>query len=106
MKQCLGPCVNEIDDACYQKMANEIRKFLKGDVKEMLNRLKTEMEQASAALQFEKAKEKHDLIQAITHVTAKQQIDFKDRKDRDVFGCYVDKGYISIQGFSYAEASC
>ena len=55
MKQCLGPCVNEIDDACYQKMANEIRKFLKGDVKEMLNRLKTEMEQASAALQFEKA---------------------------------------------------
>lgn len=99
MHQCLGPCVHEIDEACYQEMTLQIRKFLKGDVKEMLQQLQAEMEQASAELQFEKAKEKHDLIQAITHVTAKQQIDFKDRKDRDVFGCYVDKGYISIQGF-------
>ena len=39
------------------------------------------------------------MIHSIEHVTAKQQIDFKDRKDRDVFGYYVDKGYISIQGF-------
>ena len=39
------------------------------------------------------------MIQAIEHVTARQQIDFKDHKDRDVFGYHVDKGYISIQGF-------
>ena len=57
------------------------------------------MEEASENLLFEKAQEKLDLIHAIHHVTAKQQIDFKDRKDRDVFGYYVDKGYISIQGF-------
>lgn len=99
MGQCLAPCVNEIPQETYTQMAAGIRKFLKGDVKEILDTLQKEMEEASENLAFEKAKEKLDLIQAIHHVTAKQQIDFKDRKDRDVFGYYIDKGYISIQGF-------
>ncbi len=97
--QCLAPCIHTLEDDVYNNMALSIRKFLKGDVKEILEELHKEMEDASMNLQFEKAKEKHELIQAIEHVTAKQQIDFKDRKDRDVFGYYVDKGYISIQGF-------
>lgn len=99
MGQCLAPCIQEVDASVYTNMAAGIRKFLKGDVKEMLSTLQKEMEQASEDLLFEKAQEKLELMQAIQHVTAKQQIDFKDRKDRDVFGYYVDKGYISIQGF-------
>ncbi|MDE6475565.1 MAG: excinuclease ABC subunit UvrC [Erysipelotrichaceae bacterium] len=97
--QCLGPCIHTLEEDVYTDMALSIRKFLKGDVKDTLETLRKEMEEASMQLQFEKAQEKHELIQAIEHVTAKQQIDFKDRKDRDVFGYYVDKGYISIQGF-------
>lgn len=99
MHQCLAPCVYDIEEQVYTEMAANIRKFLKGDVKDILHQLKQEMETAVEDLAFEKAQEKHDLMVAIEHVTAKQQIDFKDRKDRDVFGCYVDKGYISIQGF-------
>lgn len=99
MHQCLAPCVYDIEEKVYTEMAANIRKFLKGDVKDILHQLKQEMEAAVEDLAFEKAQEKHDLMVAIEHVTAKQQIDFKDRKDRDVFGCYVDKGYISIQGF-------
>lgn len=97
--QCLGPCVHTIEEKVYTNMVFSIRKFLKGDVKEILDNLQLEMENASASLEFEKAQEKHELMQAIHHVVAKQQIDFKDRKDRDAFGYYVDKGYISIQGF-------
>lgn len=97
--QCLGPCINEIDPALYQTMTHEIKGFLRGDVNDLLTRLKQEMEEASEALNYEKAKEKLELYRAIEHVTAKQQVQFKDRKDRDVFGFYVDKGYISIQGF-------
>ena len=99
MGQCLAPCELAIDEKVYADMANGIRKFLKGDVKEILTQLKADMQQASEELAFEKAQEKLNLIHAIEHVTAKQQIDFKDHKDRDVFGYYVDKGYISIQGF-------
>ncbi|MCR0616260.1 excinuclease ABC subunit UvrC [[Clostridium] innocuum] len=99
MGQCLAPCISDIDERVYADMVSGIQKFMRGDVREMLDTLHREMEQASEELLFEKAQEKLSLIHAIEHVTAKQQIDFKDRKDRDVFGYYVDKGYISIQGF-------
>lgn len=99
MGQCLAPCVNDIDEKVYTDMVTSIQKFMRGDVKDTIDQLKKEMQQASEDLAFEKAKEKLDLIHAIEHVIAKQQIDFKDRKDRDVFGYYIDKGYISIQGF-------
>lgn len=99
MGQCLAPCVNDVDESAYTKMALGIRKFLNGDVKDIISDLYAEMQKASEEMQFEKAKEKLELIHSIEHVIAKQQIDFKDRKDRDVFGYYVDKGYISIQGF-------
>ncbi|WP_270629478.1 excinuclease ABC subunit UvrC [[Clostridium] innocuum] len=99
MGQCLAPCIRDIDERVYADMVSGIQKFMRGDVRDMLDTLHREMEQASEELLFEKAQEKLSLIHAIEHVTAKQQIDFKDRKDRDVFGYYVDKGYISIQGF-------
>ena len=99
MGQCLAPCIRDIDERVYADMVSGIQKFMRGDVREMLDTLHREMEQASEELLFEKAQEKLSLIHAIEHVTAKQQIDFKDRKDRDVFGYYVDKGYISNQGF-------
>ena len=99
LSHVFAPCVKDIDESVYTQMALGIRKFLNGDVKEIVSNLYAEMQKASEEMQFEKAKEKLDLIHSIEHVTAKQQIDFKDRKDRDVFGYYVDKGYISIQGF-------
>lgn len=97
--QCLGPCIEKIEPKVYEKMAAEIRKFLKGDAKDILKKLNEDMLSASQDLNFEKAKEIHELIQAIEHTTASQNVMFKDNKDRDVFGYYFDKGYICIQVF-------
>lgn len=99
MKQCLAPCVYDIPEETVNNMVQGIQKFLRGDVKDIITTLEKEMQHASDELLFEVAQDRHQLIQAIQHVTEKQQIDFKDRKDRDVFGYYFDKGYISIQGF-------
>ncbi|MEF9962170.1 MAG: excinuclease ABC subunit UvrC [Erysipelotrichaceae bacterium] len=99
MHQCLAPCIYHIDEQVYKEMTQSITKFLKGDVKEIVQSLTSEMKQASQNEEYEKAQEKLELIKAIEHVTMKQQIDFKDRIDRDVFNYYYDKGYISIQGF-------
>lgn len=97
--QCLGPCIRPVDEAVYAQMRNEIRRFLKGDVSDTLAKLNEQMLAASEQLQFERAQEIHELMNSIRHVVDKQQIDFKDHLDRDVFAYYVDKGYISIQGF-------
>lgn len=99
MGQCLAPCEKEVDSSIYQEMKNAIRRFFKGDVKQLIDELYEQMMKYADILDFEKAQEYKELIDAIQHVTQKQQIDFKDLKDRDVFGYYVDKGYISIQAF-------
>lgn len=97
--ECLGPCFQTIDPKTYDQMRNDVRKFMKGDVSELINALTIEMNEASEQLNFEKAKEKKDLIDSILHVTEHQQVQFKDKKNRDVFGYYEEHGLISIQGF-------
>lgn len=99
MHQCLGYCFKDIDKEINEENRKAIRKFLDGDAKAIIANLQKEMEEASEALKFERAKEVYDTIQAIEHVIEKQTIDFKDLSSRDVFGFYEDKGYISFQGF-------
>lgn len=99
MHQCLGPCFQEIDLAENERYRKQIRKFLQGDAKEIIDKVKADMEKASLNLEFEKAQEYYEILQSIDHVMEKQTIDFKDQKVRDVFGFYADKGYISLQGF-------
>lgn len=99
MHQCAAPCIHEVNADQMNQYRKEIRQFLKGDAKFLLKRLENEMLKASENLQFEKAQEYKEMMESIHHVISKQTIDFKDRKDRDVFAYYEDKGYISLQGF-------
>ena len=55
------------------------------------------METAAEALEFERAKEYRDQIIAIDAVMEKQKITLADSIDRDVFGYYVDKGWMCVQ---------
>ena len=97
--ECLGYCEKKIEDDIKEEMIKKVRRFLKGDTADILHQLTTEMNEASESLNFEKAKEKHELIEAIKHVTQQQKVQFKDRKNRDVFAYYEEYGYISIQNF-------
>lgn len=97
--ECLGYCEKNIDDNVKEDMIKKIRRFLKGDTNAIIQQLTQEMHEASESLNFEKAKEKKDLIDAIQHVTQQQKVQFKDKKNRDVFAYYEEYGYISIQNF-------
>lgn len=98
MGMCLGPCEFEVAADVYQKMKEDIIRFLKGDIKDIEKELIEKRNRASDQLEFEQAKKYQDLILALAHVTAKQQVDFDHTKDVDAFGYYYDKGYIAIQG--------
>lgn len=99
MHQCLGYCIKDIEESEIDSYKKQIRKFLDGDAKEILDSLQEQMTKASDELRFERAQDIYNTIQAIHHVLEKQTIDFKDRTNRDVFGYYEEKGYISFQGF-------
>ena len=98
MGMCLGPCEFEIESGVYKKMREDIIRFLKGDIKDIEKELIIKRDTASENLEFEQAKKYHELLLSLSHVVAKQQVDFDHTKDIDAFGYYCDKGYIAIQG--------
>lgn len=103
LHQCLGPCINEVDKSQYDEIRKELISFIHGKTKSKIDELTEKMMTASENLQFELAKEYRDLIRSIEYVTAKQNVQFGDYKDRDILGYFIDKGYISIQLFFMRE---
>ncbi|MDR1473583.1 MAG: excinuclease ABC subunit UvrC [Lactobacillales bacterium] len=99
MKQCLAPCVFQISKEVYSSMVEEIKKFLNGGHEAITKKLKKEMNETSKHLKFEKAAELRDQIQSIETVMTKQRMTNIDRKDRDVFGYAVNKGWMCVQVF-------
>lgn len=103
LHQCLGPCINEVDKSQYDEIRKELISFIHGNTKSKIDELTEKMMTASENLQFELAKEYRDLIRSIEYVTAKQNVQFGDYKDRDILGYFIDKDYISIQLFFMRE---
>ncbi len=100
MGQCLGPCEYEIEKGTYEKMADQVTKFMNGDTKDVENDLKEKMMAAAEKLEFEKAGEYKNMIDAIhTIVQDSQNIEKDNRGSRDVFAWHADKGYMAITGF-------
>lgn len=99
MHQCLAPCVFNVDPAEYQKMVQEIRRFLNGDYQDIRQQIVEKMQAASEELLFEKAAEYRDQIQAIDTIMTRQKMTQTDFVNRDVFGYYVDRGWLCVQVF-------
>ncbi len=97
IKQCLAPCSNKIDREYYQDIIKDISKFLKGDTKDVLERLTEEMYSASKELNFEKAQELKETIDSVQITTKKQNIILDDNINRDVYGYYSDEDSVCIQ---------
>jgi excinuclease ABC subunit C len=97
--QCLAPCINDVPEAEYKKMTDEITRFLNGGYKEIKKELTEKMTLAAEDLDFERAKEYRDKIAHIETTMEKQKMTMTDFTDRDVFGYAVDKGWMCVQVF-------
>lgn len=97
--QCLGYCTNEVSKEKIDNMKKEIITFLKGDYTIITKKIEEQMYLESEKLNFEKANELKELSNYIKVTLDKQKVEIRDNIDRDVFGYYVNKGYLSIQIF-------
>ncbi|NHN30371.1 excinuclease ABC subunit UvrC [Paenibacillus agricola] len=95
--QCIAPCEYEVDQEAYDKMVQEISRFLNGGHDEIKKDLTRKMQEASEELNFERAKELRDHVIHIDQVMQKQNITTTDSSDRDIFGYAVDKGWMCVQ---------
>lgn len=97
--QCMAHTVCHKDEAYFKGMAQEVSDFLKGQDDKIIDELKFKMNTAAQNMEFERAAEYRDLIQAIGTLRTKQRVMAKDLQNRDVFGYYVDKGWMCVQVF-------
>ena len=97
--QCMAHTICKKDEAFFKSMAQEVSDFLKGQDDKIIDDLKSKMNLAVQSMEFERAAEYRDLIQAIGTLRTKQRVMAKDLQNRDVFGYYVDKGWMCVQVF-------
>ena len=97
--QCMAHTICKKDETYFKSMAQEVSDFLKGQDDKIIDDLKGKMAKAAQSMEFERAAEYRDLIQAIGTLRTKQRVMAKDLQNRDVFGYYVDKGWMCVQVF-------
>ena len=97
--QCMAHTICKKDEGYFKSMAQEVSDFLKGQDDKIIDDLKGKMAAAAQTMEFERAAEYRDLIQAIGTLRTKQRVMAKDLQNRDVFGYYVDKGWMCVQVF-------
>lgn len=99
IKLCTGPCIGAIDQAGYRQMIEDFCSFLDGHTEPVVNRLRTEMAEASEKLRFEKAATIRDQLLAIDRVVEKQKVITDDQSDSDVLAMARSDGEACIQIF-------
>ena len=97
--QCRAHTICHNGPHFFQDMAQEVSDFLKGYDDKIIDELKRKMTSAAEKMEFEKAAEYRDLLQSIATLRTKQRVMAKDLQNRDVFGYYVDKGWMCVQVF-------
>ena len=88
MKRCVAPCVERCTREEYDRHVRKTLQFLKGQDQEVLKELYSEMEEASQALEFERAAMILRSIRYIEATMEKQNVVKVSALDRDAWAVY------------------
>ena len=86
INRCLAPCMGYVTKEEYRKQIDEITDLLEGKTDKLVKELNIEMNEASKKLDFEKAADLRDKIQAIERVSEKQKVSNISENNIDVIG--------------------
>ena len=89
--QCKAPCQGYISQEEYRESVNEVIHFLNGNYDIILKELEERMEEASEALEFEKAIEYRELLTSVQKIAQKQKITDTAGEDRDILAVAVEE---------------
>ena len=100
IKRCLGPCVQDLTTPeMYQEAVRDVKMFLEGRPTDLARSLRTRMEQAAAAQEYERAARYRDLISTVEQLQERQRIAAAEGDDADVFGYHYENGMLAVNLF-------
>lgn len=101
--RCPGPCVFEVDADAYTQQVGDVRLFLSGRHRELVDGLEGRMQAAAESLEFENAARMRDQLAAVQTTLQSQQIVGTDDVDQDAFGMYREGGQIEFVAMHVRE---
>ena len=84
IKQCMGLCRGRVTEKEYAALIEEALDFIKGGSAKAVKRLEDQMMQASENLEFEKAAQYRDRIQAIQKMGERQKVVSSKAEEADI----------------------
>ncbi len=95
--QCLAPCAGLSNPNDYKSVIREVSQFLSGRGESLISNLKSQMDRASEATDFEKAAAIRDKISALESMLQKQKVLDPDKVDKDVIAVVKGERGAAIQ---------
>jgi len=103
MKRCLAPCRGReaVSPDDYEIIVNQVVLFLQGRYGELEEKLKRQMEEASAVQRFEAAAVIRDRLLSLQRVAGQQQkvLSLENNVDRDILALARHGGYAAVHLF-------
>jgi len=99
IKRCSAPCVGKISQEEYKQTVKDAEKFLSGKTTDIQARLARDMNEASEAMEFERAAALRDRIKALTQVQTAQGINPKGVSEADIIALHMADGQACVQVF-------
>ncbi len=93
--RCKAPCVDYVTPEAYQQDVRLTAMFYEGRNQDVIRELAERMEQAAAALEFEKAAQLRDQIGQLRRVLDRQRVS-ADSGDVDVVAGVIEKGHACV----------
>lgn len=86
IKRCMAPCTGDQSKEDYQKIVTQVRQFLEGRDRELLDDLRAQMAAAAEREEFEEAARLRDRLFKVERTLEKQRITQTSDADQDVIG--------------------
>ena len=88
--RCLAPCAGKCTEETYREMMEGVLSFLGGDYEGVLKKLKKDMQDAAAAMRYEKAAAIRDKIRDVEGLMERQIALRTDRSEQDLIALAQD----------------
>jgi excinuclease ABC subunit C len=95
--RCTAPCAGAADNRHYRDLVSQVRLFLEGKNRDLLDMLKQRMAEASEKMEYERAAELRDRVAKIEGALEKQKIISSGFENQDVIGAAFEGGHADIQ---------
>jgi excinuclease ABC subunit C len=106
MKRCLCPCTGKVDPVDYSKMVKEVCLLLQGKADDLIQNLKSQMEEASRDFRFESAAGLRDRLASIERTLEAQNVSFFHLKDQDIIAVLSpETGVFVVQVLSFRKGN-